>query len=70
MYNAASNEQGFKPAESRSETKAARTNHVARSILAAEVAKRDEKTKKLRKLRLANEKRQVKRDMMKAASKK
>ncbi len=60
----------FKPPESRSETKAATTNHAARAILAAEAATRDAKTKKLRTLRLAEEKRLARRDKIKAAAEK
>lgn len=60
----------FKPPKSRSETKAATTNHAARAILAAEAATRDAKTKKLRALRLAEEKRLARRDKIKAAAEK
>jgi hypothetical protein len=45
----------FKPTKSKRETRAANTDREAKSIIAAETAKRQEKTERLRRLRLAHE---------------
>lgn len=45
----------FMPSKSKSETKADVTNHAAKTIIDAEIAKRDEKTARLREARIARE---------------